>query len=70
MQQFPQEKGKGSLRLVVDNPDKTRATLDRDHADYRETEVAKVPLANRPGELARVALRLGEVVPAGEKSYD
>jgi len=59
-QQFPHKKGKGSVRLVADNPDKTRATLDRQHADYSETEVAKVVLANRPGELARVGLRLGE----------
>ena len=59
-QQFAHEKGKGSVRLVVDNPDKTRATLDRQRADYRETEVAKVMLANRPGELARVASRLGD----------
>ena len=59
-QQFPHKKGKGSVRLVAHNPDKTRATLDRQHADYSETEVAKVMLANRPGELARVGLRLGE----------
>jgi hypothetical protein len=59
-QQFPHEKGQGSVRLVVDNPDKTRATLDRQRADYRENEVAKVMLTNRPGELARVASRLGE----------
>jgi hypothetical protein len=59
-QQFPHEKGKGSVRLVADNPDKTRTTLDRQRADYSETEVAKVMLSNRPGELARVGLRLGE----------
>ncbi len=59
-QQFPHEKGKGSVRLVVDNPDKTRATLDRQRADYKEADVAKVTLANRPGELARVASRLGD----------
>lgn len=59
-QQFPHEKGKGSVRLVVDNPDKTKATLDRQRNDYTETEVAKVMLANRPGELARAAARLGE----------
>ena len=59
-QQFPHEKGKGSVRLVVDNPDKTKATLDRQRADYKEAEVAKVTLANRPGELARVASRLGD----------
>jgi hypothetical protein len=44
----------------VDNPDKTRTTLDRQRTDYSETEVAKVMLANRPGELARVASRLGD----------
>jgi hypothetical protein len=59
-QQFPHEKGKGSVRLVVDNPDKTKTTLDRLRADYSETEVAKVMLTNRPGELARVASRLGD----------
>jgi hypothetical protein len=59
-QQVPSEKGKGSVRLVVDNPDKTRANLDRQRADYSETEVAKVMLTNRPGELARVASRLGD----------
>ena len=59
-QQFPHEKGKGSVRLVVDNPDKTRATLDRQRNDYTETEVARVMLENRPGELARVASRLGD----------
>src|SRR6266446_4198774 len=59
-QQFLHEKGKGSVRLVVDNPDNTKATLDRQRADYKEAEVAKVMLANRPGELARVASRLGD----------
>ncbi len=60
-QQFLHEKGKGSVRLVVDNQDKTKATLDRQRADYKEAEVAKVMLAaNRPGELARVAARLGD----------
>jgi hypothetical protein len=45
---------------VVDNPDKTRAALDRQRADYGETEVAKLMLVNRPGELARVGSRLGD----------
>jgi hypothetical protein len=44
-QQFPHEKGKGSVHLVVNNPDKTRTTLDRQGVDYSETEVAKVTLA-------------------------
>ena len=59
-QQFPHEKSKGSVRLVVDNPDKAKATLDRQRSDYKETEVAQVKLAHRPGELGRAASRLGE----------
>src|SRR3984893_376905 len=59
-QQFPPEKGKGSVRLVVDNPDRTKAVLDRQRSDYNETEVAQVKLAHRPGELGRAASRLGD----------
>ena len=59
-QQFAHEKGQGSVRLVVDNPDKTRTALTNQRADFSEAEVAKVMLANRPGELARVASRLGD----------
>ena len=59
-QQFPHDKGKGSVRLIVDNPDKARAALDRQRLDYKETEVAQVKLAHRPGELARAASRLGD----------
>jgi hypothetical protein len=59
-QQFPNEKGQGSVRLVVDNPDKTRTALNNRRAEFSETDVAKVMLSNRPGELARVASRLGD----------
>jgi hypothetical protein len=59
-QQFPQENGKGSVRVVVDNPDKAKAALDRQRSDYKETEVAQVKLAHRSGELGRAASRLGE----------
>ena len=59
-QQFPHEKGKGSVRLVVDNPTKVKAILDRQRTDYTETEVAQIKLAHRPGELARAASRLGD----------
>jgi len=58
-QQFFPEKGKSSVRLVVDNPDKAKATLDQ-RSDYKESEVAQVKLAHRPGELGRAASRLGE----------
>ncbi len=59
-QQFSNEKGQGSVRLVVDNPDKTRTALNNRRAEFSETDVAKVMLSNRPGELARVASRLGD----------
>jgi len=59
-QQFPFEKGKGSVRLVVDNPAKAKAILDRHRSDYTGTDVAQVKLAHRPGELGRAASRLGD----------
>ena len=59
-QQYPHEKGNGSVRLVVDNPDRAKAVLDRQRSNYKETEVAQVKLAHRSGELGRAASRLGE----------
>ena len=56
----PSREGQGSVHLLVDNADKTRTTLDRQRVDYGETEVAKVMLANRSAELARVAPGLGD----------
>src|SRR5215471_8235935 len=59
-QQFPHEKGKGSVRLVVDNPDKAKAVFDRERRDYKETSLAEIKLAHRAGELGRAASRLGD----------
>jgi hypothetical protein len=59
-QSFPLEKGKSSVRLISDNPAVAKSILDRQTTDYTETEVAKVTLTHRPGELARAAVRLGE----------
>jgi hypothetical protein len=59
-QSFPLEKGKSSVRLILDNPAVAKSILDRQKTDYAETEVAKVTLTHRPGELARAAARLGE----------
>jgi len=56
----PLEKGKSTVRLVLDNPSAAKSILDRQKTDYSETEVAKVTLSQRPGELARAATRLGE----------
>ncbi len=59
-QSFSHEKGKSSVHLVFDNPASAKTILDRQKADYTETDVAQVKLANRPGELARSATRLGD----------
>jgi len=59
-QQFPHEKGKGYVRLIVDNADKAKTILDRQRCDYKETEVAQLRLTHRPGELGRAASRLGD----------
>ena len=59
-QSFPLEKGKSSVRLVFDNPAEAKTVLDRQRTQYTETEVAKITLAHRPGELAHAAARLGE----------
>ena len=59
-QSFPLEKGQSSVRLILDNPAVTKAILDRQETDYTETEVTKVTLTHRPGELARAATRLGD----------
>jgi hypothetical protein len=56
----PLEKGRSIVRLVLDNQAVAKTILDRQKTDYTETEVARVTLTHRPGELARAAARLGE----------
>jgi len=52
--------GKGTIRLVSDNPNTTKTVLDGQRLTYTETQVAQTRLSHRSGELARVAARLGE----------
>ena len=59
LQADPSE-GKSHVRLVTDNPTATKAVLDSQHLNHTEAQVAQVKLANRPGELARAAAKLGE----------
>src|SRR5437899_10280641 len=58
-QSFPSE-GKSQVCIVVDNPKTAKTLLDSEALTYTEAEVAQVKLPHRPGELARVASRLGE----------
>jgi hypothetical protein len=52
--------GKSVVRIVTDNPTSTKTALDAERLSYTETDVAQVKLPHKPGELARVASRLGE----------
>ena len=51
---------KSVVHLVVDNPATAKSVLDAERLSYKETEVARVSLPHRVGELARAAERLGE----------
>jgi hypothetical protein len=52
--------GKNMVRVVVDNPTSAKSVLDSQRLTYTQTEVAQVRLANRAGELARAATKLGD----------
>src|SRR2546426_2427545 len=52
--------GKSVTRFVVDNPTTAKKALDSEQLTCTETEVVQVKLPHRPGEIARVASRLGE----------
>jgi hypothetical protein len=54
------EQGESLARFVVDDPDGALAVLSGLHANFEQDDVAVVTLANRPGELGRAALLLGE----------
>jgi hypothetical protein len=56
----PEGKGKGEVRLIVDNPTTAKSVLDSQKLKYTETEVATVKLPHRPGELARATSKLGD----------
>jgi hypothetical protein len=52
--------GKSVTRLVFDDSTKARSVLDAERTSYTETDVVKVRLAHRPGELARATQKLGD----------
>jgi len=60
-QSFPSpSSGKALTRIVFDDPTKARSVLDSERATFTETDVVKVNLPHRPGELARAAQKLGD----------
>src|SRR5256884_3763343 len=61
VQSFPYaSSGKALTRFVFDDPTKARSVLDAERATYTETEVVKVDLPNRLGELAGAAQKIGD----------
>ena len=52
--------GKSLVRLFVDNPSTATDVLTAERVMYSEEEIAHVKAANKAGELARLAARLGD----------
>ena len=50
----------GVLRIVCEDPAKTRKILSQAHDRWTETEVLLIELANKPGAFASVAKKLAE----------
>jgi len=59
LQSFPIG-GKSVVRLIVDNPITAKTVLDAERLTYVEVQVIQTKLPHRPGEIARLASRLGE----------
>ncbi len=59
-QSFSAGAGESQVRLVADNPTITRSVLESQGLAITEADVVQVKLPHRPGEIARVASRLGE----------
>lgn len=59
-QSFSAGAGESQVRLVADNPTITKSVLESQGLAITEADVVQVKLPHRPGEIARVASRLGE----------
>ena len=54
------ETGHNRVRLIVDGPSAAQKVTANQNMQFTETKVVQAVIANWPGELARVATRLGE----------
>jgi hypothetical protein len=59
LQSFPIG-GKSVTRFIVDNPSTAKTVLDSEQLTYVQAEIVQAKLPHRPGEIARVASRLGK----------
>ena len=59
LESFP-TRGKFVTRFIVDNPSTVRIVLNNEQLTFAETEIIQVKIQHRPGEIARLASRLGK----------
>ena len=59
LQSFP-NLGKSVIRLIVDNPDTARMVFTNQQLTFVETQIVQTKIRHRPGEIARLASRLGK----------
>ena len=59
LQSFPSH-GKFVIRLIVDKPDTARVVLNKQQLTFVETQIVQTKIQHRPGEIARLASRLGK----------
>lgn len=50
----------GTVRLLTDDSEKAETVFKQHKVKYEAQEVIEIELPNRPGELARIATKLGE----------
>ena len=63
------EEGESLMRMVVNDPATAKATLGGMRMIFEETEVAVASLENKAGELARAAVKLGDLGVNIDYSY-
>jgi len=56
----PEIRGRGKIRLLVDNPDKAKDALNAPKMRFSEEEAVAVELDNRAGALGEVAEKLAQ----------
>jgi len=47
-------------RFIVDHPENAKSVLDSGQLPYTETKIVQAKILHRPGEIARLASRLGK----------
>ena len=59
LESFP-NRGKFVTRIIVDSPDTAKRVFNSEKLTYAEREIIQIKIQHRPGEIARLASRLGK----------